>query len=70
MRPTPAEARVVTQVAEGKSRKEIAAAQGVSDGTVKTQLANIFDKTGMHDQRHLELLIREITPPVLPLSRR
>lgn len=67
---TPAEARVVTQVAEGKSRKEIALAQGVSDGTVKTQLATIFDKTGMHDQRHLELLIREITPPVLPPSRR
>lgn len=67
---TPAEVRVVTQVAEGKSRKEIALAQGVSDGTVKTQLATIFDKTGMHDQRHLELLIREITPPVLPPSRR
>lgn len=66
---TPAEARVVAQVAEGKSRKEIALAQGVSDGTVKTQLATIFDKTGMHDQRHLELLIREITPPVLPPSR-
>ena len=67
---TPAEARVVTQIAEGKSRKEIALAQGVSDGTVKTQLSTIFDKTGMHDQRHLELLIREITPPVLPRSQR
>jgi DNA-binding CsgD family transcriptional regulator len=67
---TPAEARVVTQIAEGKSRKEIALAQGVSDGTVKTQLSTIFDKTGMHDQRHLELLIRELTPPVLPPSQR
>jgi DNA-binding CsgD family transcriptional regulator/PAS domain-containing protein len=67
---TAAEARVVTQVADGKSRKEIAAAQGVSDGTVKTQLSTIFDKTGMHDQRHLELLIRELTPPVLPPSHR
>lgn len=67
---TPAEARVVAQIGEGKSRKEIALAQGVSDGTVKTQLSTIFDKTGMHDQRHLELLIREITPPVLPRSQR
>jgi DNA-binding CsgD family transcriptional regulator/PAS domain-containing protein len=67
---TPAERRVVAQVAEGKSRKTIALAQGVSDGTVKTQLAAIFDKTGVHDQRQLELLIREITPPVLPPSQR
>ncbi|MCE9522838.1 MAG: helix-turn-helix transcriptional regulator [Alphaproteobacteria bacterium] len=67
---TPAEKRVVTQVAEGKSRKDIALSQGVSDGTVKTQLSAIFDKTGTHDQRHLELLIREITPPVLPPSQR
>lgn len=61
---TPAEKRVAAQVAEGLSRKDIALANGVSDGTVKTQLAVIFDKTGTHDQRQLELLIREITPPV------
>jgi DNA-binding CsgD family transcriptional regulator/PAS domain-containing protein len=67
---TPAEKRVVAQVAEGKSRKDIALAQGVSDGTVKAQLAAIFDKTGRHDQRQLELLIREISPPVLPPSQR
>ena len=67
---TPAEKRVVGQVADGKSRKEIALSQGVSDGTVKTQLSAIFDKTGMHDRRQLELLIREVTPPVLPPSER
>lgn len=67
---TPAEKRVIAQVAEGKSRKTIALSQGVSDGTVKTQLSAIFDKTGVHDQRQLELLIREITPPVLPPSQR
>lgn len=61
---TSAERRIAVQVAEGRSRKDIALAQGVSDGTVKTQLAAIFDKTGVHDQRHLELLIRELTPPV------
>lgn len=67
---TPAEARVMTQVADGKSRKAIALSQGVSDSTVKSQLSAIYDKTGMHDQRQLELLIREITPPVLPPSQR
>lgn len=61
---TAAEKRVAALVAEGLSRKDIAAAQGLSDGTIKTQLAAIFDKTGVHDQRQLELLIRELSPPV------
>jgi hypothetical protein len=43
----------------------IAAACGVSDGTVKSQLATIFDKTGTGDQRELELLMRELSPPLL-----
>ena len=42
------------------NRTDIAAAAGVSDGSTKTQLAAIFDKTGAHDQRELELLIREL----------
>jgi DNA-binding CsgD family transcriptional regulator/PAS domain-containing protein len=61
---TPAEKRVAAQIADGLSRKDIALANGVSDGTVKTQLANIFDKTGTHDQRQLELLVRELSPSV------
>ena len=56
---TAAEKRVAGHVAAGFNRTDIAAAAGVSDGTVKTQLAAIFDKTGAHDQRELELLIRE-----------
>ncbi|MGL3604898.1 helix-turn-helix transcriptional regulator [Rhizobium sp. G187] len=61
---TGAERRVVGYVADGLSRAEISEAQGVSDGTVKSQLAAIFDKTNTHDQRSLQHLVREITPPV------
>lgn len=61
---TPAEKRVAAHVAQGRARRDIAAAQGVSDGTVKSQLGVIFEKTGVRDQRHLELLIRDLTPPV------
>ena len=61
---TAAEKRVAGHVAAGFNRTDIAAAAGVSDGTVKTQLAAIFDKTGAHDQRELELLIRELSPAV------
>ncbi|HTV68491.1 MAG TPA: LuxR family transcriptional regulator [Rhizobiaceae bacterium] len=61
---TAAEKRVASHVAAGLGRREIAASSGVSDGTVKSQLAAIFDKTGTSDQRALELLIRELSPPV------
>jgi DNA-binding CsgD family transcriptional regulator/PAS domain-containing protein len=63
---TAAEKRVAVQIAHGKTRQEIALASGVSDGTVKTQLASIFGKTDTRDQRGLELLMRELTPPVRP----
>ncbi len=61
---TPAERRVVGYVAEGLTRSQIAQAQGVSDGTVKSQLGAVYDKTGASDQRSLQQLIRELTPPV------
>lgn len=61
---TPAEKRVAGHVAAGLTRREIAAAGGVSDGTVKSQLATIFDKTGTGDQRELQLLMRELSPPL------
>lgn len=61
---TAAKKRVAGHVAAGKTRKETAAAGGVSDGTIKSQLATIFDKTGTGDQRELELLIRELSPPL------
>lgn len=61
---TPAEKRVAAQVADGRTRQQIAETSGVSDGTVKSQLASIFGKTGASDQRSLELMIRELTPPM------
>ena len=62
---TAAEKRVAAHVAGGLSRGEIALADGLSDGTIKTQLSAIFDKTGVTDQRALSDLLRELTPPVL-----
>jgi DNA-binding CsgD family transcriptional regulator/PAS domain-containing protein len=61
---TAAEKRVAAQVASGKSRHDIALASGVSDGTVKSQLAAIFDKTNTSDQRDLALLVRDLSPPL------
>lgn len=60
---TAAEKRVATQVASGKTRQEIALDSGVTDGTIKTQLSAIFDKTNTTDQRELALLVRDLTPP-------
>lgn len=61
---TAAEKRVAALAAEGRTRSEIALANGVSEHTVKTQLGVIYDKTGIRDQRQLQLLMRELTPPI------
>lgn len=61
---TAAEKRVAALAAEGMTRREIAEANGVSDHTVKTQLGVVYDKTGTRDQRQLQLLMRELTPPI------
>lgn len=63
---TPAEGQVAAMVAEGRTRAEIAAAHGVADGTVKSQLGVIFQKTGTADQRELQRLLRDLTPPIRP----
>ncbi|WSG99894.1 LuxR C-terminal-related transcriptional regulator [Rhizobium ruizarguesonis] len=55
---------MVGYVSEGMTRSEIANAQGIADGTVKSQLAAIYDKTGAEDQRSLQQLVRELSPPV------
>jgi DNA-binding CsgD family transcriptional regulator len=59
---TAAEKRIASHIAAGRSRQEIALSNGVSDGTVKTQLASIFGKTDTRDQRGLEQLLRDLTP--------
>lgn len=53
---TAAEKRVAGQVASGMTRTEISTASGA-----------IYDKTGANGQRELELLIRDLTPPVKPV---
>lgn len=61
---TAAERRVAALAADGLTRSEIAEASGVSDHTVKSQLRVVYDKTGTRDQRQLQLLMRELTPPI------
>lgn len=52
------------QVARGMNRQSIAAANNVADGTVKSQLDAIYDKTGTSNQRELDRLLRDLTPPL------
>jgi DNA-binding CsgD family transcriptional regulator len=54
---TVAEQRVARQVANGLNRQAIAVANDVTDGTVKSQLDAIFDKTDTSNQR-------ELAPPI------
>lgn len=61
---TAAEKRVAFMVAQGMTRADIAKSSGVSDGTVKSQLDAVFDKTQTGSQRALENLLRDLTPPV------
>jgi two-component system NarL family response regulator len=44
------ETEILQLVAEGKSNKEIAAALGLSDGTVRIHLSHVFEKLGVHDR--------------------
>ena len=62
---TAGEKRVVRDVAEGKSRKDIALSHKVSDETIENSTCHeCCDKTGISSQRQLEQLIRDVTPPV------
>lgn len=61
---TAAEKRIAALAADGLTRSEIAEASGVSDHTVKSQLRVVYDKTGTRDQRQLQLLMRDLTPPL------
>ncbi len=50
---TPAEERVATLVAEGKTNKEVAAALFLSDRTIEGHLARIFGKLGIRHRAEL-----------------
>jgi DNA-binding CsgD family transcriptional regulator/PAS domain-containing protein len=50
---TPAESRIAAALAVGHSVEEIAAANGVTEATLRTQLRSIFGKTGTSRQSQL-----------------
>jgi DNA-binding CsgD family transcriptional regulator/PAS domain-containing protein len=61
---TPAEARMVEQLAAGASLSEAAEALDISGNTARTHLARIFSKTGVSRQAELIALVNRIVPPI------
>lgn len=61
---TPAEARVVVEMATGRSIDEVAVALGIAKGTVRTHLSRIFTKTGTTRQGELIALANSLSLPV------
>lgn len=61
---TPAEARVLEQVAAGLTNTEVAASLGVAVSTVRTHLLHIFDKTQTHRQAELVALLASFSLPL------
>lgn len=63
---TPAELRVVAQIASGKNRKATATFLGLADSTIKTHLDHIFLKTATSDQTELSRLVERLSWPPRP----
>ena len=61
---TPAEARVLAAIMRGGGLGRAAAQLGVVRHTAKTQLHNVFEKTGVSRQAELIQLVLGATPPV------
>ena len=57
---SPQERRVLTHVVEGKTNKQIAAALGLSDKTVKNYLSNAFQKLQVTRRSHAAVLFSRI----------
>jgi len=56
---TPREMEVVSCIVEGCSNRDIAKQFGLSEGTVKRHLSNIFDKTGVSTRLELAMFAIE-----------
>jgi DNA-binding CsgD family transcriptional regulator/PAS domain-containing protein len=57
---TPAEARLASQIATGKTLAEIARQQGSGRETLRSQLKAVFEKTGTSRQAELALLLSKL----------
>jgi two-component system response regulator DevR len=60
---TPQERRVLALVAEGKTNKEIGAALGLSEKTVKNYLSHAFEKLQVSRRAQAAVLAAGLTPP-------
>jgi DNA-binding CsgD family transcriptional regulator len=60
---TPAEARVARSLAAGQTLKVIAAENGTSANTVRTQLNAVLSKTGYRRQSDVVALLNGLRPP-------
>ncbi len=56
---TPRETDVVRHVAQGRRNKEIARELGISEGTVKMHLHNLYEKFSVSSRTELAILARE-----------
>jgi DNA-binding CsgD family transcriptional regulator len=63
----PAEARLASALAAGRTLAEYAAETGHSQNTVRNQLASVFDRTGTSRQAELVALIGRLVPNIVPL---
>jgi DNA-binding NarL/FixJ family response regulator len=54
------EREVVRLIVEGASNKEVAAALGISERTVKGHLSNIFQKLGVPDRLKLVVQMKHL----------
>jgi DNA-binding CsgD family transcriptional regulator len=61
---TPTEARVLEQVAAGRTNAEKAQALGIRVSTVRTHLLRLFDKTRTHRQADLVALLASFSLPL------
>jgi DNA-binding CsgD family transcriptional regulator len=61
---TPSEARVLLKVGEGQTVTAVAVELAVSENTVKTHLARVFQKVGVNRQPDLVAIVAALRPPV------
>jgi DNA-binding CsgD family transcriptional regulator len=59
---TPAEARLALALLAGRSLAEYGAERGVTENTLRTQLAHVLRKTGTANQRHLVRVLGLLPP--------